>query len=281
MKPTPFTTLAELIERYDVFLIDQFGVLRDNNGLYEGASKALKTLKAANKVVVILSNSGKDGDSNARRIVDLGIERASFDHFVTSGDVGLSILKRPGSPAKPGGRCLTIASADAPDYAELLGMVPADTGCDADLVLIAGSEAERTPMEKYAALLRRAAERDVACFCTNPDLRKLWNGASVPAAGSIANLYEALGGQVTRLGKPFQEIYDYVLQLCDDPEKSSVVCVGDSIEHDILGARRAGLSSVLVSTGLAARQTLEAQARNMEEINAWPTYRMTQFSGIM
>lgn len=281
MTPTPFITLAELIERYDVFLIDQFGVLRDNNELYEGASKALKTLKAANKVVAILSNSGKHGDSNARRIVDLGIERASFDHFVTSGDVGLSILKRPGSPAKPGGRCLTIASADAPGYAELLGMVPADTGCDADLVLIAGSEAERIPMEEYAALLRQAAERDVACFCTNPDLRKLWKGASVPGAGSIADLYEALGGHVTRLGKPFQEIYDHVLQLCGDPEKGRVVCVGDSIEHDILGAWRAGLSSVLVSTGLAARQTLEAQARDMEEIKAWPTYRMTQFSGIM
>ncbi len=278
MTPTPFTTVAELIERFGVFLIDQFGVLRDNNGLYEGASQALKTLKAANKVVVILSNSGKNGDSNARRLVDLGIERTSFDHFVTSGDVGLPILKRPGSSAKPGGRCLTIASADAPRFAELLGMVPADTGRDADLVLIAGSQAERVPMEEYAALLRQAAERDVACFCTNPDLRKLWKGTSVPGAGSIADLYEALGGQVTRLGKPFQEIYDYALRLCDGPERSRVVCVGDSIEHDILGARRAGLSSVLVSTGLAAGQTLEAQARDMEKLNAWPTYRMARFS---
>ena len=278
MKPTPLTTMAELIERYDVFLIDQFGVLRDNNGLYEGASQALRKLKAANKVVVILSNSGKDGDGNARRLVDLGIERASFDHFVTSGDVGLSILKRPGSPAKPGGRCLTVASAGAPGFAELLGMVPADTGCDADLVLIAGSQAERIPMEEYAALLRQAAERDVACFCTNPDHCKLWKGTSVPGAGSIADLYEALGGQVTRLGKPFQEIYDYALRLCDGPERSRVVCVGDSIEHDILGARCAGLSSVFVSTGLAAGQTLEAQARDMKKLNAWPTYRMTRFS---
>ncbi len=278
MTPMPFATMAELIGRYDVFLIDQFGVLRDSNGLYEGASQALRTLKAADKTVVILSNSGKDGDGNARRLVDLGIERASFDHFVTSGDVGLSILKRPGSPAKPGGRCLTVASADAPGFAELLGMVPADTGCDADLVLIAGSEAERISMEEYASLLRQAAERDVACFCTNPDLRKLWKGTSVPGAGSIADLYEALGGQVTRVGKPFQEIYDYALRLCDGPEKSRVVCVGDSIEHDILGARCAGLSSVFVSTGLAARQTPEAQARDMEEVNAWPTHRMTRFS---
>ena len=276
--PVPFITMAELIERYDVFLIDQFGVLRDSNGLYEGAPQALKTLRGANKVVVILSNSGKDGDNNARRLVDLGIERASFDHFVTSGDVGLSILKRAGSPAKPGGRCLTIASAEAPRFAELLGMVPADTGGDADLVLIAGSEAERIPMEEYAALLRQAAERDVPCFCTNPDLHKLWNGASVPGAGSIADLYEALGGHVTRIGKPFHEIYDHALQLCGGPEKSRVVCVGDSIEHDILGAQCAGLSSVFVSTGLAAEQTQEAQARDMAEIDAWPTYRMARFS---
>ena len=100
----------------------------------------------------------------------------------------------------------------------------------------------------------------------------------MPGAGSIAALYETLGGHVTRLGKPFQEIYDYVLQLCGGPEKSRIVCVGDSIEHDILGAWRAGLSSVLVSTGLAAEQTPEAQAHDMEEIGAWPTYRMTRFS---
>ncbi|WAJ28310.1 TIGR01459 family HAD-type hydrolase [Antarcticirhabdus aurantiaca] len=277
MSDAPPIDLSGLMERYDIFFLDQFGVLRDDEGLYEGATDALRALKAAGKTVAILSNSGREGAFNAERIAALGLPRECFDHFVTSGDVGLAVLRWPGSPARAGGRCLTIAGAGAPGFGASLGMAEAASGAEADLVVISGSEAERISMDAYADLLRPAVARAAPCLCLNPDQHKLWQGRSVPSAGAIADLYERLGGTVMRLGKPFPEIYEHALRLCGDPDRERVVCVGDSIEHDILGARRAGLASVLVSTGLAAWQAPARQAAIMTAQNAWPTWRMPAF----
>jgi HAD superfamily hydrolase (TIGR01459 family) len=278
MSDAPLIGLSGLMARYDVFLLDQFGVLRDDEGLYAGAADALRSLKAAGKTVAILSNSGREGAYNATRIAGLGLPRELFDHFVTSGDVGLAVLRRPGSPARAGGRCLTIAGAGAPPFGASLGMAEAASGAEADLVVISGSEAERVSMDAYADLLRPAAARAVPCLCLNPDQHKLWQGRSVPSAGAIADLYEGLGGSVTRLGKPFPEIYAEALRLCGEPDRARVVCVGDSIEHDILGARRAGLDSVLVSTGLAAWQTPARQVGIMAALDARPTWRVPAFA---
>jgi FMN phosphatase YigB (HAD superfamily) len=74
-------TLRELIDDYDVFFVDQFGVLRDDNGPYDGAIEALSQIKAAGKTVVILSNSGRSGDFNADRLVKIGFAADGFDYL--------------------------------------------------------------------------------------------------------------------------------------------------------------------------------------------------------
>src|SRR5262245_15734857 len=72
MNAIPTPTLGDLIRRYDVFFIDQFGVLRDDTGPYDGAIFALQAVKDAGKTIVILSNSGRSGDYNAKRLVSIG-----------------------------------------------------------------------------------------------------------------------------------------------------------------------------------------------------------------
>ena len=93
MKMPPTVTLNELSALYDVFFIDQFGVLRDGEAAYAGAPLALARLKAQGKTIVILSNSGRSGGYNAARLMRLGFDSGSFDHFVTSGDVALALLE--------------------------------------------------------------------------------------------------------------------------------------------------------------------------------------------
>lgn len=275
---TPETTdLAGLADRYEVFFIDQFGVLRDDVGAYEGAAAALAHLKARGRTVVILSNSGRSGSYNAERLAALGFGRGDFDHFVTSGDVAYAVLSGPGSPVPKGGRCFTISSGNDRNLATRLGLADTTDAGDADLVVISGSEAERISMDAYRDMLRPAAERRLPCFCTNPDIHKLSNGTIAPGAGSIANLYEELGGSVTRLGKPFPDIYDYALRLCGNPDKGSVVCIGDSIEHDIAGASNAGLASALVETGILSGQSDRQRAELMAAAKAWPTFLMERF----
>lgn len=256
--PIPETSLAALIARYQVFFLDQFGVLRDDEGAYPGAAEALQALKAAGKTVVILSNSGRSGVYNADRFVGLGFARESFDAFVTSGDAAYTALKGAGSPLPPGAACLTVSSGGDRNLAERLNLRHVEDGESADLVVISGSESERIPMEAYADLLRPAAARGIPAICTNPDIHKLSAGGLAPAAGAIAQLYEGMGGSVRWFGKPHRDIYDLALATAGHPPAEKVVCVGDSIDHDILGAHDAGLAGVLVRTGILAELSTEA-----------------------
>ena len=67
--------------------------------------------------------------------------------------------------------------------------------------------------------------------------------------GRIANIYQELGGQCNFFGKPHPEIYDHILNDFG-VTASQTICIGDSVEHDVLGANHAGCNSVLVRTGI-------------------------------
>lgn len=277
MKEMSFVDLGKLVARYDVFLIDQFGVLRDDAGAYEGAAEALAFLKREGKTVVILSNSGRSGTYNADRFEGLGFKRSCFDYFVTSGDAAYEILSRPNSGLSPGKRCFTISSGSDHDLADRLGLQSVEAPQTADLLVISGSEAERKPLDEYRAMLQAAAARNLPCYCTNPDIHKLANGALAPGAGAIAALYEQIGGTVVWLGKPHPEIYAYALSLLGRTSAERVVCIGDSVEHDILGASRAGCDSVLVDTGILQSGTDHQRLALMDTVGAWATFRMQRF----
>lgn len=276
-EPRP-TDLKMLAQTYDVFFVDQFGVLRDDAGPYEGAVAALSQLASTGKRVVILSNSGRSGEYNAKRLIKLGFAENSFEFFITSGDVAFEILSRADFDVPKGARCLTISSGGDSNLSDRLGFVATQTASDADMVIVSGSEAERISMTDYREMLRAAAVRGVPCYCTNPDNHKLYNGSIAPGAGSIAKLYEGLGGHVTWLGKPYPEIYEYALRIVGVADRRQVVCIGDSIEHDILGANTAGLDSALVRTGILAAASDEELRDMSSAACAFPTYLMPHFS---
>ncbi|TCL66324.1 TIGR01459 family HAD-type hydrolase [Rhizobium sp. BK251] len=271
-------TLPELTQSYDVFFVDQFGVLRDDAGPYEGAIAALFELASAGRKVVILSNSGRSGEYNSERLVRLGFARETFDFFVTSGDVAFDILSRRENMIRGMAPCLTISSGGDSNLADRLGLASVHSAANAEIVIISGSEAERIPMDDYREMLRPAAEKGIPCYCTNPDIHKLSNGSIAPGAGSIAKLYEGMGGPVTWLGKPYLEIYEHALKLAGVTDRRRVVCIGDSIEHDILGAKSAGLDSVLVRTGILADVNDEQLEHLCASAHAYPTHMLQQFA---
>lgn len=272
-------TLTALADRYDAFFIDQFGVLRDDDGAYPDANAALLHLKALGKTIVILSNSGRSGDYNGDRLVKLGFDRSGFDHFLTSGDVARHILAQETGGKASVTRCLTISSGGDRNLAERLGFESIEDAALADIVIISGSEAERIPLSAYRNQLRPAAERGIPCYCTNPDRHKLVKGgATAPGAGSIALAYEALGGPVRWFGKPHPAIYQQAQSLLDTTAADRIVCIGDSIEHDIAGAAGAGLASCLVRTGILAATPESALASICKAHGARPDYLMERFT---
>jgi len=55
--------ISEIIEKYDTFILDQWGVLHNGGNAFEHSVETLNLLKKNNKKVVILSNSGKQKES--------------------------------------------------------------------------------------------------------------------------------------------------------------------------------------------------------------------------
>ncbi|MBP1873713.1 HAD superfamily hydrolase (TIGR01459 family) [Ensifer adhaerens] len=275
---TDITGLADIADRYDAFLIDQFGVLRDGRGPYPGAAETLVRLKDQGKRIVILSNSGKRSAENDRRLVDLGFVAGSWDWFLTSGEVAWQILKREGRQASGLPRKCLLVSRDG-DLSPLKGLDLERThwGEEAHFVLLAASEGDVLPLSHYEALLAPAARRGVPCLCTNPDKVMLTKTGTAFGAGRIAELYEDIGGKVRWIGKPFSDIYDFALDFLGRPDPSRVCAIGDSIEHDIVGAASAGLGSVLVTTGILEHASDAERQALFADHGATPDFILPKF----
>ncbi len=266
-----------LAERYGVFLLDQFGVLHDGQKPYPGAVEALSALKRAGKTVVLISNSGKRAEPNERRLLKLGFVAGSWDHFVSSGEVAWSIFKDMANSGalRTGTRCLLISRDGDRSAIEGLPLTLTERGDDAELVLIAASEGDRYELDHYRRLLGPAAARKVPCFCTNPDRIMLTAVGPRFGAGEIADLYERLGGSVTRIGKPYPAIYEAALVLAGNPAHSDVVCVGDSVEHDVAGGVGVGVATALTLSGILADSSdIDGL---FDKLDAHPDYTLDAF----
>lgn len=277
--PRAIAGLEALVERHDVFFVDQFGVLHDGTAPYPGAVDALVRLKAEGKTVVLLSNSGKRAAPNETRLVALGFARGSWDVFISSGEVAWrQFAGRLDAPALPAGaRCLLIARDDDASALDGLDLARVLEGREADLILLAGSEGDRYPIAHYRALLEPAAAAGVPCICTNPDKIMLTGAGPRYGAGAIADLYAEMGGTVTRIGKPFPAIYVAALREAGNPAPRRVVCIGDSVEHDIAGAIASGLPAALVRAGILADLSDAELAELYRAHDARPDYVMPSF----
>ncbi len=254
----PATTLSALAERYEVFLLDQYGVLHDGVQPYPGVIDALQRLKAAGKRSVLLSNSGRRALENGERLTRLGLGGDLFDQIVTSGEVAWNLLAEGGLEVAENARCLLLSRGG--DRSALAGLPLEETNdaTEADVVLLSGSNGERMSLADYEAILAPAAAAGRPCLCTNPDKVMLVPGGKTFGAGRIAELYQSLGGQVTWIGKPYPEIYRFALGKLGDPPSASVVAIGDSLEHDVAGAKTMGCSAALVLSGIHEGEAPEA-----------------------
>ena len=61
------TSVSQLADRYDAFLLDQFGVLHDGTNAIPGAVDCFAQLVAHNKKCVILSNTSRRGGATCSR----------------------------------------------------------------------------------------------------------------------------------------------------------------------------------------------------------------------
>ena len=122
--------------------------------------------------------------------------------------------------------------------------------------------------------------------CANPDLVVVRGEKLEICAGTVADRYAAMGGEVRYHGKPHPAIYRGCLELFDGVAPRRILAVGDSLRTDVAGAERAGLRCVFVVTGIHAAELAPdggpvdrtRLAALCAERGAWPLGAITTFA---
>lgn len=105
--------------------------------------------------------------------------------------------------------------------------------------------------QHYQAFMQHCLERKIVFVCANPDV---WapNGKDTLLAcpGFLGQLYQDMGGTVLYFGKPFPTIYRYLLSTKAQGDPERILCVGDNVATDVMGARQQGLDVAMVLGGV-------------------------------
>jgi HAD superfamily hydrolase (TIGR01459 family) len=255
--PSPATEqlqgLAGISDRFDAALLDQWGVLTDGAKAPAGARHAVAALVAAGKRLVVLSNSARFGEDSRARLFALGYDPDMFAGIVTSGELVRDLLVERRDPffAGLGRRAFLIARE--PTIIEGTEYSQAESPEAADFVLFGSSTAPELSLAvDHAPSLARAAALGLPAICANPDRVGMAAGGLIEGPGLLAAHYESLGGRVRYIGKPHPDVYRRAGAILGDHDPARVLAIGDSLEHDIAGGRRAGCLTAFVEAGIHA-----------------------------
>src|SRR5919107_5813250 len=128
--------IGALADRYEGFLLDQWGVIHDGRKALPQAVAALAELKRRNKRLVVLSNSGRRASLNRRRLADMGLDVAMLDAVVTSGEAAWNLLRHRNQPGfrDLGRRCVLFTIGGDRAVLDDLGIEAVEEPEDADFL---------------------------------------------------------------------------------------------------------------------------------------------------
>jgi HAD superfamily hydrolase (TIGR01459 family) len=244
---------SALAPAYDAVVCDVWGVVHNGLDAYDCAVDALTRYRAQGGTVLLLSNAARPEASLRAQLTAMGAGEAAYDTILSSGDASRIAVQE--AQAQGGLRLFHLGPARNTGIFE--GLDVTLTGPeDATLVLNSGlvNDDHETP-EDYRDLLAALRARSLPMLCANPDLQAERGPRFVWCAGALARDYEALGGQVTYLGKPHPPIFAMARARLGEvmgraPRR--VLAIGDGLRTDIAGANRAGLDVLLITAGLHA-----------------------------
>jgi len=244
--------LYELIDAYDGFIIDQWGVLHNCNETFKLAVDTLNQLKKNQKEVIILSNSARRSADNVERLKKMGFKPSHYLDIVTSGEVtwhGLN--EKTEMPFKTlGNKCYLICKDE--DYSLLTGLKIERVRDieDADFILITGFDNPDVKLDYFEKEFKKAVVKHIPVICANPDMVTVNGVIKTIAPGMIATKYHEMGGTVHYIGKPNKLIFRYCLKQFKHIIPSRILVIGDSIKYDIAGAANTDLDSLFITSGI-------------------------------
>ena len=258
--------LRALAEFYDLFLLDQFGVLHDGLEPYPGVAEALTALRAEGKKTAVITNSGRTAAENAARIGKLGLDTAMLDAVVTSGDAALAWMAAEAADLP----CFPIGTGGAVEPLVEAGIRLVERIDDAALIYLGGlpGSADDIELQDFEPWLKAGLERGLPMVCANQDRRGPLGGRVVLSPGAVAALYSERGGDVRLFGKPDPSIFRHAMGLFPEISSKRCVMVGDMPETDLAGAAAAGIDAAWVLGGVYAAEVGDDPGSRLDRVRS-------------
>lgn len=249
--PHALPHLSAVAADYDILLCDVWGVIHNGRESWPAACEALSRFNREHGHVVLISNSPRPASDVVEQLDRLGVPHDCWSAFVTSGDATRAELTHRAA----GSVWIIGPDRDWPLY-DGLDLTLAQGAEDAAFISVTGPHDDETETpEDYRARLIPAAARDLEMICANPDRIVQRGDRIIYCGGAIADLYASLGGRVTMAGKPFGPIYALAMaeseRLLGRPvDRSRVLCIGDGVITDVMGANNQALDCLFIAQGI-------------------------------
>ncbi len=238
--------LSEIYEFYDTFVIDLWGVMHNGISLNKKAIEAIDKLLEQSKKIVFLSNAPRPADSVRKFLKNLKMEEKFLENIVTSGEAAMYAINEQ----KFGKYFYHLGPARDDSIFKKVKENKTDIK-KSDFILCTGLfDEHEEDLNFYKELLKNHISKKL--ICTNPDLIVHRGQKEELCAGSVAKVFENLGGDVVYFGKPYKEIY----KMCFD-KKEKVLAIGDNLRTDIKGANNLNIDSLLVLNGVHRKEIEE------------------------
>ena len=241
--------LKSIINRYDLFFIDLWGVVHNGIELYENSVNVLDNLAAAKKDFILLTNAPRPNETVINFLKKMGLKKY-FENVFTSGEAAhkylISHLKKK-----------NFFHIGPPRDFDLFKNIEKNNVLnieDADYFLCTGLfEDQENDLDYYKKLLSNHTSKKM--ICTNPDLIVDRGEEREYCAGSVAKSFEEIKGEVIYFGKPYPPVYN----LSTNTINKKVLCIGDNLNTDIKGANIQNFDSLLITSGIHRKEILDTE----------------------
>ena len=240
--------LRSIIDKYQLFYIDLWGVVHNGVTLFEEAINTLKEISKKKKDYILLTNAPRPNSTVKLFLQNMGMDKEIREHVFTSGEAALLYLKKNLSKK-------TFFHIGPPrdfDLFEDFKKMKSDSIENCEYILCTGLfEDHDKDLKFYKNLFEKKLEKKM--ICTNPDLIVDRGNVREFCAGSVAMVFEKMGGEVIYFGKPYPEVYN----LSIDNKNKKILSIGDNLNTDIKGANLLNYDSLLISNGIHKNEIKE------------------------
>ena len=232
--------LREIVNNYEIFSIDLWGVVHNGVSLNSAAIKVLDNLKKENKRFILMTNAPRTRKSVANFLSKLNFNKDYYQNIFTSGDAALNSLRLNSH----GKNFFHLGPERDINLFFAFKEKAKDKLESSEFILCTGLfDNQENDLSYYKNLLKKYTNKKMVC--TNPDLIVHRGGRKEYCAGSIAKVFEEMNGKVIYYGKPYPEIYKECIQ-----DEKKVLVIGDNLNTDIRGANNMHYDSLFIKNGI-------------------------------